>query len=113
MSEIKELLARIDTLTERQRFDIAVLALWAHAKETTGHTHETIRAFTFRKEYLTQEQSRANKVASRQRKPPVYCDKNWHNALRLKNNSVVSMPGVTRPSPPADLPASAKVVIDV
>ena len=103
----------IDTLQVKlaqQAFDIAVLALWAHAKQSTGHTHETIKAFTFRPEWLTKEQQKENKDAARLRKPPVYCDKNWHNALRLSSGDLIQMEGVARPVPPSWLASEAKKV---
>lgn len=94
-------ISTMDIRLAQQAFDIAVLGLWAHAKKTTGHTHETIRAFTFRPEFLTPEQKRENQQAARYRKPPVYCDKNWHNALRLRDETVIGMPGIKRPILPA------------
>ena len=102
----------LDTLQvklQQQAFDVSVLVLWSHAKLHTGLTDEDIRAFTFRPEYLTPEEMVKNKRASFASKPPVYCDKNWHNALRLHDDRVVSMPGILRPIPPSWTPTQLQV----
>lgn len=104
----------IDTLQikmQQRDFDLAVLKLWAHARETTGKTEDDIRAFTFRPEFLTLQQKIENSHAAATKQPPAYCDKNWHNALRLKDESVIAMPGIARPIPPAWMASSAKVTL--
>lgn len=97
-------------LNEQQAFDLRVLQLWVHAKET-GHAAEDIRAFTFRDTYLTDTEKKENQTASRLRRPPTFCDKNWHNALRLHSGDVVTMPGIARPIPPEWMPSSVKRVV--
>lgn len=104
----------IDTLQikmEQRDFDLAVLKLWLHARETTGKTEDDIRAFTFRPEFLTLQEKIENSHAAAKGRPAVYCDKNWHNALRLKDESVIAMPGISRPIPPAWMAASARVTL--
>lgn len=98
---------RVKRHGEQVAFDAEVLRLWARAKEA-GFTPEQVKAFTFRFEYLTNEQKEKNRDALRYRKPPVYCDKNWHNALRLCSGRIVSMPGITRPTPPGWMPTSVE-----
>jgi len=101
MNNVHTTLDGIQKKLQQQSFDVSVLALWSHAKATTGLTEDDIRAFTFRPEFLTPEEAKKNKDAKFATKPPVYCDKNWHNALRLHDESLVPMPGITRPTPPA------------
>lgn len=107
----KEVCDRAIRFNEQQAFDLRVLQLWAHAK-AAGHTAEAIRAFTFRHEYLTDTEKDANRSCWWRARPPAYCDKNWHNALRLHNGDVVAMPGIERPIPPEWLPSLAKKVSD-
>ena len=109
--DIQTVINSIQIKQEQIRFDLEVLALWAHAEKTTGHTHETIKAFTFRPEFLTVEQRIENSHRAVRRSPSAYCDKNWHNALRLRNGDVVRMPGIKRPIPPSWMPTDVKVEI--
>lgn len=111
MSEAQTIIDTIQVKREQQRFDLEVLALWAHAEETTGYTHEQIRTFTFRPEFLTAEEKKADKQHFRLHRKPKYCDKNWHNALRLRDECVVAMPGIQRPIPPCWTNSSVEKVI--
>jgi hypothetical protein len=108
--KIQVVLDSIEKARERQAFDLSVLALWAHAEDTTGMSWEDVKTFTFRPEYLTKEQATENKRRAIRRAPPVYCAKNWHNCLRLKSGDLISMPGISRPIPPGWLEASARKV---
>jgi hypothetical protein len=102
----------IDTLQiqlAQQSFDLAVLALWEHATEYLDLTPESIRAFTFRPEHLTGEEQKANRSASYASKPPVYCDKNWHNCVRLIDDRLFAIPGIARPIPPEWTPTQLQV----
>jgi hypothetical protein len=107
---VQVVLDSIERARERQTFDLAVLALWAHAEDTTGVSWEDVKTFTFRPEYLTKEQDRENKRLSHRHQPPAHCAKNWHNCLRLKSGDLISMPGISRPIPPGWLEASARKV---
>jgi len=106
MNEIQRTLTKIEALREQQRFDLEVLGLWAHAEEFTGHTHETIRAFTFRPDFLTKEQKREMRTH-----PKKYTDKNWHNAIRLKDETLIPMPGIPRPAPPDTTKVEVRYVV--
>jgi hypothetical protein len=111
-TKIQVRLDSINALRERQRFDLEVLGLWAHAL-TIGKTHDDIRTFTFRPEFLTDEEAKENKRASIRNRPPVYCSKNWHNCVRLNSGELVSMPGIKRPIPPPDTKSDARKVTDI
>ena len=114
MGDVKTVLTQLDRACETKQFYIKVLGLWAHLEETTGLTHEDVRAFTFRPEYLTPQQRNANRVAAAvYGKPPVYCDKNWHNCVRLREQHMGDLreiPGIARPIPPEHLKADARIV---
>lgn len=99
MGEVQTRLESLERLGEERAFLLKVLGLWEHAKEA-GYTSEEIRAFTFRPEWLTKEQKRENQRRASRRSAPAYCDKNWHNALRLKSGDLVKIPGIARPIPP-------------
>jgi len=110
MSNSQTVIDTIQINRERQRFDFEVFALWVHAREKTGYTDEQIKTFTFRPEFLTEEEKKANERYFRLHRKPLYCDKNWHNALRLRDECVVAMPGVQRPIPPGWMNSSVEKV---
>ena len=109
-TKVQVVLDSIERARERQAFDLAVLALWAHAEDTTGMSWEDVKTFTFRPEFLLPEEAKANRRKANVHKPPVYCAKNWHNCLRLKSGDLISMPGISRPTPPEWLETSARKV---
>ena len=112
MGEVQTVLDHLEQLGESRKFYIKLLRLWAHLEETTGLTHEEVRAFTFRPEHLTKYEKAENYLASRDRRPPVYCEKNWHNCVRLKDTGdIVPMPGIARPIPPEHMASKAEVVV--
>jgi hypothetical protein len=109
MDKMQTTLNTLQMKLEQQAFDVAVLNLWAHAKTHTGLEAEEVRAFTFRSDFLTKEEQKKNKGAKWTSKPPVYCDKNWHNALRLIDGRLIAMSGIARPIPPAWTPTQLQV----
>jgi len=108
MSKLQSTIDTLQVNLQQQAFDVAVLNLWAHASAHTRLEADAIHAFTFRPENLTEEEKKKNRLARQCGKPPVYCDKNWHNTLRLKDDRLVWMPGIARPIPPGWTPAEAK-----
>lgn len=97
-------------LAERD-FDLAVLHLWVHAENSTGRTWKDIKAFTFRPEFLTKEEKRENDDHFRRHRKPLYCDKNWHNCVRLVEGGLMRIPGIKRPTPPEWMQADVKRVV--
>lgn len=91
MSTLQEKLAE-------QRYYVELLELWSHAK-AAGYSHEVVRAFTFRPEFLTKEE-KVKEARAKRRGVRLYSDLTHHNALRLKDDSIVPIPLVGRPEPP-------------
>lgn len=104
-------LESIEARLEEQKFYCKVLRLWDHLETTTGKTHKDVRSFTFRPEFLTPEEKKENDRARRKHLPPVYCDKNWHNCVRLKSGELMSMPGIARPIPPETMKSSIRATV--
>jgi hypothetical protein len=95
-------------LREQQVFDVRLLLLWEHVQRLTEYKPEQVKAFTYRPEFLTKEEQKENRSAARLYRKPKYCDKNWHNAIRLRSGEVASMPGIARPIPPGWMPTSVE-----
>jgi hypothetical protein len=95
-------------LREQQIFDMKLLHLWAWVEEKTEYKPEQVKSFTYRPEFLTKEQRKRNSRAALAHSAPGYCDKNWHNALRLRSGEIVEMPGIVRPIPPGWMPTSVE-----
>jgi hypothetical protein len=104
----KEITDDLVRLNEQRMFDLRVLQLWLHVDEHTEYKPEQVKSFTFRTEFLTKEQRKRNSREALAHSAPVYCDKNWHNALRLRSGEVVEMPGIVRPIPPGWMPTSVE-----
>ena len=81
-----------------QKYYAEVLELWAHAA-AAGYSHEDVRAFTFRPEFLTKEE-KVKEARDRRQGVRRYTSLTHHNALRLKDDSIVQIPLVARPTPP-------------
>lgn len=69
---------------------IAILDLWAHAAEA-GYPSDTIRAFTFRPEFLDKQQRR--RYTSER-------DDSWFNCIRLHTGELKPIPLIRRPPKP-------------
>ena len=95
---MKTEIGRIKKLNEERIYLLEVLELWAHAKNDISKEPHEIKAFTFRPEFLTDEQKRENG-----RKKIRYNDKNWHNAVRLHNGKLIKMSGIKRPVKPYEV----------
>ena len=100
MSNVQTVIDTIQMKREQQRFDLEVLALWTHLEKETEYTHEDVRAFTYCPAFHTKEEKAEQRRCQRARVAPKYCDKNWHNAVRLRTGDLVPMPGFKRPTPP-------------
>ena len=98
MSKLQEKLAE-------KAYYVAVLELWAHAAKA-GYPSESIRAFTYRPEFLNMEEAEKVSRAKVRRLPVPYSDLTHHNALRLVDDSVVPMPLIARPTPPGHMKVS-------
>ena len=110
VNKIDQHLDKIGNTRAEMDFNLSVLRLWEHAQKTIGKDPRDIKAFSFRPEFLSQSEKRQNNIAAAKRKPPVYCDKNWHNCVRLKVGDLLKMPGIKRPIPPSHTPSEAKKV---
>lgn len=98
MSKLQEKLAE-------QKYYAEVLGLWAHAAKA-GYPSESVRAFTYRPEFLTMTEQRDIRQALRSGRKAPYSDLTHHNALRLVDDSVVPIPLIERPTPPGHMKVS-------
>lgn len=98
-------LDQLDMLYEEQQYQIAILKLWAIA-EKAGHAAESVRAFTYLKKFLTEEEELEDGLHFDAYRTWKYIGVTHHNALRLKDDTLVPIPLTLRPEIPNHMKTS-------
>jgi hypothetical protein len=76
---------------------LQVLGLWGWVAKTLGYTPEQVKAFSFRPEFLTREERRADIRRKNRGIAPLYTQALWHNCVRLHTGELKPMPLIKRP----------------
>jgi len=97
---MKDNLDNLDRVLAEKAFYIGVLRLWTVARDA-GYNHDEIATFTFCDNFLGKKRKQANHKALMKGGKPPYSGITHHNAVRLKkDNSLVEIPLIARPTIP-------------
>ncbi len=91
-------------------FLTGVSALWVHAEENLNVALNSVKAFTWRDAYVTEDEERTNVRALQLGHYLVYSAKTHFNAVHLTNDDVVPLPVIAKPTIPDSMLVTVKEI---
>jgi len=99
-------LDQLDKLLAEKKFHLEVLRLWQHVHDNLGGYDDEVKSFMFEERWLTKDERRVQDSHYGQHRKPYYSGLTHHNAVRLRDGSILPIPMIERPEPPEHMKVS-------